>query len=367
MSTGPVGVGIIGAGVISDTYLENLGGFPDVRVLAVADLDVERAAAQAARHQVPASGPVARVLDDPAIELVVNLTIPAAHVDVGLAALDAGKHVWAEKPLALDRQTGRKLLDRAKEKGLRVASAPDTVLGAGLQTARRAVDAGRIGEPRTALALFQTPGPESWHPAPEFLFQAGGGPLLDMGPYYLTELVQLLGPIHRVTGTGGRARETRVIGSGPRAGTEFAVTVPTTVTALVEFEHGGSAQVVLSFDSALARTGFVELAGTLGTAVLPDPNQFDGSTRLHLLGKDEPEELAAQGHQASRGTGALELARAIRAGVPERASGELAYHVLDAMLAIDESITRGQAVEVQSSVEVPPALPDGWDPHQRTL
>ncbi|MEU8633307.1 Gfo/Idh/MocA family oxidoreductase [Amycolatopsis sp. NPDC048633] len=367
MTGGPVGVGIVGAGVISGTYLENLTSFPDVRVLRVADLDTERAAARAAEYGVPHSGTVAELLDDAEVELVVNLTIPASHVDVGLAALEAGKHVWAEKPLALDRQTGRKLLDRAREKNLRVASAPDTVLGAGLQTARQAVDAGRIGQPLTALALFQVPGPESWHPAPEFLFQAGGGPLLDMGPYYLTTLVQLLGPIRRVTGAGGRARDTRVIGSGPRAGTEFPVTVPTTVTALVEFETGGSAQLVLSFDSALKRVGFVELTGTLGTAVLPDPNRFDGSTALHLLGHDEPEELTPQGHAASRGTGALELARAIRAGVPERASGELAYHVLDAMLAIDESLTRGQTVEVASTVDVPPALPAAWDPYAKTL
>jgi predicted dehydrogenase len=365
--TGPVGVGIIGAGTISDTYLTNLTGFPDVQVQAVADLDVERAADQAAKHGVPRSGTVAELLADPAVELVVNLTIPAAHVEVGLAALEAGKHVWSEKPLALDRQNARKLLDRAGERGLRVACAPDTVLGAGLQTARRAVDVGRIGEPRTALALFQTPGPESWHPAPEFLFQAGGGPLLDMGPYYLTGLVQLLGPIRKVTGAGGQARETRVIGSGPRAGTEFAVTVPTTVTALVEFARGGSAQVVLSFDSALRRAGFLEVTGTLGTAVLPDPNRFDGPTLLHLLDQSEPEELAPQGHTASRGTGALELARAIRAGVPERASGELAYHVLDAMLAIEESIIRGRSVDVTSTVEVPPALADDWDPHASTL
>ena len=363
--TGPVGVGVIGAGVISDTYLENLTGFPDVQVHAVADLDPARAAARAEQHGVPRSGTVADLLADPEIELVVNLTVPAAHVEVGLAALEAGKHVWTEKPLALDRQTGRKLLDRAAERGLRVASAPDTVLGAGLQSARRAV--ARIGEPLTALALFQTPGPESWHPAPEFLFQAGGGPLLDMGPYYLTTLVQLLGPIRRVTGAGGRARDHRVIGSGPRAGMEFAVTVPTTVTALVEFTGGGSAQVVLTFDSALRRTGFVEIAGTMGTAVLPDPNRFDGPTRLYLLGHAESEEVVPQGHSATRGTGVLELARAIRAGVPERASGELAYHVLDALLAIEESMARGQAVDVESSVEVPALLPSGWDPYSLTL
>ncbi|MCU1681288.1 MAG: oxidoreductase [Amycolatopsis sp.] len=365
--SGPVGVGIVGAGVISDTYLENLTGFPDVRVVFVADLDVTRAATQAAKYGVPGHGSVAELLAHPDVELVVNLTVPVAHVEVGLAALDAGKHVWTEKPLALDRQSGRKLLDRAKEKGLRVACAPDTVLGAGLQTARRAIDSGRIGEPLTALALFQSPGPESWHPSPEFLFQAGGGPLLDIGPYYLTELVQLFGPIRKVTGAGGRARDTRVIGSGPRAGTEFAVTVPTTVTALLEFERGGSAQVVFSFDSALLRTGFVEIAGPLGTAVLPDPNRFDGVTALHLSGQQDPEQLEPRGHHASRGTGALELARAIRSGAPERASGELAYHVLDAMLAIEESLAGGQSIDVESTVEIPSALPEDWDPGAKTL
>ncbi|MET8997299.1 Gfo/Idh/MocA family oxidoreductase [Amycolatopsis sp. Hca4] len=366
MTGGPVGVGIIGTGVISGTYLQNLTAFPDVRVVRVADLDGERAAARAAEYGVAHSGTVAELLADPDVELVVNLTVPAAHVEVGLAALEAGKHVWTEKPLALDRQTGRKLLDRAREKNLRLASAPDTVLGAALQTARRAVDAGRIGRPLTALALFQVPGPERWHPAPEFYYQPGGGPLLDMGPYYLTALVHLLGPIRRVTGAGGRARDTRVVGSGPRAGTEFPVSVTTTVTALVEFASA-SAQLVLSFDSALARPALAELTGTLGTAVLPDPNRFDEPTRLHLLDRDEPEELAAQGHPASRGTGVLELARAIRAGVPERASGELAYHVLDAMLAIEESMTRGQSVEVASTTDVPPLLPAGWDPYAKTL
>jgi predicted dehydrogenase len=366
MTSGPVGVGVIGAGVISDEYLTNLTAFPDLRVLTVADLDLARAAAQAEKYGVPRSGSAADLLADPEIELVVNLTIPAAHVDVGLAALDAGKSVWAEKPLALDRESGRKLLDSAVEKGLRVASAPDTVLGAGLQTARRAIDDGRIGEPRTALAMFQTPGPESWHPAPEFLFQTGGGPLLDMGPYYLTALVQLLGPIRRVTGAGGRNRDVRVIGSGPRAGTEFPVTVPTTVTALVDFERGGSAQLVLSFDSALRRV-LLELTGTLAAAVLPDPNGFDGPTLVHTLGTTDLTELPAEGSKATRGTGALELARAIRAGEPERASGELAYHVLDAMLSIDESIATGEAVFVESTVAVPPALPVDWDPYARTL
>lgn len=365
MTAGPVGVGVIGAGVISDEYLRNLTTFPDVGVLMVADLDLPRAAAQAEKHDIPRSGSVTELLADPEIELVVNLTIPAAHVDVGLAVLDAGKHVWAEKPLALDRESGRKLLDRAAEKGLRVASAPDTVLGAGMQTARRAIDDGRIGEPRTALAMFQTPGPESWHPAPEFLFQTGGGPLLDMGPYYLTALVQLLGPVRRVTGAGGRSRDVRVIGSGPRAGTEFPVTVPTTVTALIDFERGGSAQLVLSFDSALRRV-LLEVTGTLGAAVLPDPNRFDGPTLVHTPDTTDLE-LPAVGATASRGKGVLDLARSIRAGEPERASGEMAFHVLDAMLSIDESITTGIPVTVESTVDVPPALPADWNPRERTL
>lgn len=362
-----VAVGVVGAGFISDTYLENLTAFPDIRVVGVADLDVDRARGQAAKYGVPWSGSFSDLLALPEVEIVVNLTVPAVHVEISLAAVEAGKHVWTEKPIGLDRQTVRKLLDRAREKGVRVAGAPDTVLGAGQQTALRALADGRIGAPATALALFQTPGPEGWHPAPEFLFQEGGGPLLDIGPYYLTQLVQVFGAVRKVTGIGGRGRETRVIGSGPRAGTEFPVTVPTTVSALVEFVRGGSAQVLLTFDSALRRTGFVEISGVLGTAVLPDPNRFDGSTVLHLAGGEGPEEVAAVGHAASRGVGVLELARAIRAGVPERASGEVAYHVVDVMVAVEESMARGAGVEVASRVGAGEPLPVGWDPFSRTL
>jgi predicted dehydrogenase len=366
VTSGPVGVGIIGAGTISTTYLENLTSFPDVSVRGIADLDLDRAAAAAETFGLPWSGAVAGLLADPTVELVVNLTIPAVHAEVGLAALDAGKHVWSEKPLALDRPSARKLLDRAAERGRRVACAPDTVLGAGLQSARRAIDGGAIGTPQTALALFQSPGPESWHPAPEFLFTAGGGPLLDIGPYYLTALVQLMGPVARVTATAAKGKESRVIGSGPRAGTVFAVTVPTTTTALLEFARGGSGQAVFSFDSGVRRTT-LEVGGTGGTAVLPDPNRFDGDTQIVTPGESEPRTITASGAASSRGTGVLELARAIRAGVPERASGELAYHVLDIMLAAGESADAGRTVEVPAAVEVPPPIPAGWDPYSRTL
>src|SRR5690606_2641685 len=218
VSGGPVRVGVIGAGVISTEYLRNLTRFPDLDVRAVGDLDAERARAQADAFGVPRGGGVAEVFDDDAIELVVNLTVPQAHVDVALQAIAAGKHVWNEKPIGLDREGTRKLLDAARASGLRVATAPDTFLGPGIQTARRLVEGGAIGRPLAALTLRQSPGPESWHPSPDFVFQDGAGPLFDLGPYSLTALVQLLGPITQVSAVTSKAREVRTVGSGPRAG-----------------------------------------------------------------------------------------------------------------------------------------------------
>lgn len=361
-----VGVGVIGAGVISTQYLDNLTTFPDVEVLFVADIDLERAAAQAAKYGVPESGSTQELLSHPGIEIVVNLTIPAAHVDVALQALAAGKHVWTEKPIALDRESGRRLLDEAAARGLRVATAPDTFLGAGLQTGKRIIESGRIGVPLTALALFQASGPEAWHPNPDFLYAVGAGPLFDMGPYYITALVQNLGPVKRVAATSSTARDTRVIGSGPRAGEEFAVQVPTHVSALIEFESGASAQCVFSFQSTLPRTGFVEIAGTGGTLVFPDPNQFDGDLLLWGEGSAEPETVTTKA-LVGRGTGVVELARAIRARVPERASGEQAFHVLDVLVSIAEAAESGDFVAVDSTVEYAASLPDGWDPREATL
>jgi predicted dehydrogenase len=364
MSGGRVGVGVIGAGVISNQYLENLTSFPDLDVRFVADIDLERAAAQAEKFGVPGSGTVEQLLADDAIEIVVNLTIPKVHVEVALQALDAGKHVWSEKPFALDRASGQKLLETAHAKGLRVATAPDTFLGAGIQSARRLIENGDIGAPLTALTLMQSPGPESWHPNPDFLFQEGAGPLFDIGPYYLTALVQLFGPVARVSASASRARETRVIGSGPRAGEEFAVTVPTHVSALYEFESGQTAQSVFSFDSKLGRTQF-EVAGLDGTVVVPDPNTFEGDLLVH--GADGVESLPSTGATEGRGIGVVELARAIRAGVPERASGEQAYHVLDIMVSTIEAGESRTPVDVRSTVEVAPALPEDWDPRAATL
>jgi predicted dehydrogenase len=365
--TGRVGVGVVGAGVISSQYLDNLTSFPDLRLLFVADLDLARAKAQAVKYGVPDSGTVEDLLVHPEIEIVVNLTIPAVHVEVALRALSAGKHVWTEKPFALDRVSGRRLLDEAARLGLRVATAPDTFLGAGLQTARRLIEAGAVGTPLTALALMQSPGPDSWHPNPEFLFQEGGGPLFDIGPYYLTALVQTLGPVKSVTAAASTSRSVRVISSGPRAGTKFDVTVPTHHSALIEFGNGASAQTIFSFQSHRRRTGFIEVCGTTGTIAFPDPNTFDGDCVLFDGTDDKGRAVPAVGSKSTRGIGVAELAQAIRANRPERPSGELAYHVLDTMVSIAESAEGGETVTVQSSFEKTPAVPPGWDPRVASL
>jgi predicted dehydrogenase len=365
--TGPVGVGVIGAGVISDQYLSNLTVFPDVTVRFIADIDLPRAAAQAEKWGVPGSGTVEELLADDDIEIVVNLTIPAAHVEVALQALAAGKHVWGEKPYALDRASAAELRDAAAAAGKTVSVAPDTFLGAGLQTALRTIRDGRIGTPLNGLTLFQSPGPESWHPSPEFLFAYGAGPLFDIGPYYITTLVQTFGPVKKVTATASKSRATRTIGSGPKAGTEFPVDVPTNHSALIEFENGGSAQSVFSFESDRGRTGFVEIAGETGTVVFSDPNNFDGDTELYALGSEEPETIPAVGSTYSRGTGVVDLARSLRAGDENRVPGALAFHVLDVMVSIAEAAERGEAVLVESTVSPSPTLPEGWDPAERTL
>ena len=365
--TSPVGIGIIGAGVISKQYLDNLTSFPDINVAAVGDLFEDAAAARAAEYGVPVHGGVDAVLGNPDVEIVINLTIPAAHVEVATQALNAGKHVWSEKPVSLDRESGLGLLKAADAAGLRLGCAPDTFLGAGLQTARRMIERGDIGVPLTALTLMQSPGPESWHPNPAFLFQDGAGPLFDIGPYYLTTLVQTFGSIRRVAAFGSKSRETRVIGSGPKAGEEFAVTVPTHVSSILEFDGGESAQSIFSFDSPLKRAGFVEITGSDATIAFPDPNNFDGDVRICARGAEDWTTVPSTGSTASRGAGVLEMARAIRSGRPHRAQGELAFHVLDTMASIAESIDTKAFVDVESSTAPVPALPEEWDPTGATL
>ena len=364
---GPVGVAVIGAGNISKQYLDNLTVFPDLKVHVIADLFEEAAAARAKEYGIPECGGVDAALNHPDVEIIVNLTIPAAHVEVATAAVNAGKHVWTEKPFSLDRESGLGLLKAADAAGLRLGCAPDTFLGAGLQTARRLIERGDIGTPLTAMTTFQTPGPESWHPNPAFLFQYGAGPLFDMGPYYLTALVQTFGSVRRVAAIGSKAKEVRVIGSGPKLGEEFTVEVPTHVSAMAQFEGGQSSHSVFSFESPRQRMGFVEITGTEATISLPDPNYFDGDVRLWRAGDEDWTVIPATGPANGRGMGVLDMARSIRAGVPHRATGNLAYHVLDTMVSISESVESGTFVNVESSAPASPALPEDWDPTASTL
>ncbi|GAA0314262.1 Gfo/Idh/MocA family oxidoreductase [Kineococcus aurantiacus] len=362
-----VGIGLIGAGNISTQYLENLTKFPDVEVRFVADIALDRAKAQAEAFGVPASGSVEDLLARDDVEIVVNLTIPAAHAEVGRQVLAAGKHVWSEKPLALDAESALALLADADRLGLRVACAPDTVLGAGIQTALRAIARGDIGQPLSATTMFHVPGPEAWHPNPDFLFAHGAGPLFDMGPYYVTTLVHAFGSARRVQAVSSKSVERRTIASGPRAGETFPVEVPTHHAALIEFDGGQSAQSTFSFQHALPRNGFVEINGTEGTIVLPDPNTFDGDSTLWRYGQAEPTTVPAVGSTFGRGSGVLDLARAIRTGGTERASGAVAAHVLDVLLAVRDAAAQGAGVDVTSTVDPVAPLPEDWDPSAATL
>ncbi|MFI7343422.1 Gfo/Idh/MocA family protein [Streptomyces sp. NPDC050085] len=366
MSSGPVGVAVVGAGVISAQYLRTLAEFADVRVLAVADLDVARAEAAARAHGVPLAGDLDTVLAVPEVELVVNLTVPAAHVEVARAALRAGKHVYGEKPIALLPDEAEKLLEEASGRGLLVGSAPDTFLGAGLQSALRAVAAGHIGAPVAASTAVRSLGPEGWHPDPAFFYQPGAGPLFDLGPYYLTSLVALFGGVERVAASARTARAERVSGAGPAAGLSFPVAVPTHVSALLDFVSGPTATSVFSWDSADPRIAF-EVVGTEGTLAVPDPNTFGGPLRVRANGASEWAELPVRGRVDGRGLGVVDLARAIRTGSAPRASGGLALHVLRVMTAVTDSGVRGEFTPLPG-LGVPPApLPVDWDPSGSTL
>jgi predicted dehydrogenase len=284
--------------------------------------------------------------------------------------LAAGKHVWNEKPIAAEQAPAAALVQQAAEAGLLIGTAPDTFLGPGLQTSRRMIEGGSIGTPLTASIVFQSPGPHRWHHNPEFLYQAGGGPLFEMSPYYLTALAQMFGPIRRAAAVGSSSGPTRTIGAGPRAGESFEVTVPTHVSALYEFENGLKAQATFSVDSALQRVGVLEIAGTAGTLATPDPNKFTGDIRL--VPADGEQSVTPAGERpAGRGIGVVDMARAIR-GVDggtgrHRAAGDLALHVLDVMFATAESIETGSFVDINSGFAPVAALPDGWDPTERTV
>jgi len=357
-------IGIIGCGNISAIYLKNCQQvFEDVEVAACADLIDERARARAEEFGVPAACAVDELLAEGAIEIVVNLTVPGAHADVARRCVEAGKSVYNEKPLTITREEAHALLDAAEGAGVRVGGAPDTFLGAGYQTCRKLIDDGAIGEPVAATAFMTCHGHEGWHPDPEFYYKVGGGPMFDMGPYYLTALVTLLGPVRRVTGSTRISFPRRTIGSEPKKGTVIDVEVPTHVAGVMDFAGGAVGTIVTSFDVWAANLPRIEIYGSEGSLSAPDPNGFGGPVRLRRAGAAEWEDVAHTHGCAenSRGIGVADLARALRSGRPHRASGELARHVLDIMHAFHDASDTGRHVEPATTCERPAPLPTGLE------
>jgi predicted dehydrogenase len=351
-------VGVIGVGNISAQYFAHIPSLPNLELVAVADVNEERAREVAAEQGVRALT-VDELLADAGIDAVLNLTIPAVHAAVGIRALESGKHVYGEKPLALNPAEAEPMLALAVERGLRVGSAPDTVLGTGIQTARQVLDAGSIGEPIAAAIHWSAPGHELWHPAPAFYYQPGGGPLFDMGPYYLTSIVTLFGPIARVSGVATVSNRERTVATGPLAGQAIPVDVATHVSALLEHENGLTTTLTVSFDVWKSRAPLFEVFGTEGTMAVPDPNRFDGDVEIAPAATREWETVAVSAGwaDAGRGFGLADMARAIETDRPHRASGELAFHVLEVMDGILHAAADHAVVEIASTVERPAPVP----------
>lgn len=358
-----VKVGIIGCGNISDIYFKNCNRFENLEVVACADLVKARAETKAKQYGVTACT-VKQMLRAKSIEIVVNLTIPKAHVEVALSALEASKHVYGEKPLALFREEGEAVLALAKSKGLLVGSAPDTFLGAAGQTARKAIDEGLIGAPVAGSAFMQCHGHESWHPDPEFYYEAGGGPMFDMGPYYLTMLVHLLGSVKRVSAAARITFPERVITSKKKHGKRITVETPTHIAGTLEFTSGALVTLITSFDVWRATLSPIEIHGAEGSMQVPDPNGFGGPVRVFRPGEKDWRELPHSHIYAenSRGLGVADMAAAIRNGRPHRASGALAQHVLDVMQAFLDSSAKGKHVRIKSACERPAPFPLGLRP-----
>src|ERR1700691_1834174 len=337
-----VRVAVIGCGNISAAYLKAAKTFPILDIVALSDLNLAAAEARGAEFGIPAR-PVEAVLADFAIEVVLNLTVPKAHVEVGLKAIAAGKHVHSEKPLGVNFAEARKLVDAAGAKSLRLGSAPDTFLGGSHQTARQCVDDGLIGRPVGGTAFFMCPGHERWHPNPGFYYLTGGGPMLDMGPYYITDLVNLLGPVASVSGVATRLRGTREITSEPLKGTRIPVEVATHVTGTLLFVDGAAVTVTMSFDVPRHKHAPIEIYGEKGSLLVPDPNYFGGTIEFASASQDW-KVMPTQHAYADdnyRIIGVADMAQAIRAGRTHRASGALAYHVLEVMLAFQTSSDAG--------------------------
>lgn len=374
----PLRVGLIGCGRISDIYIQNCQSFPEIELVACASLDLAESQAKAAEHGVPKACGPQDIFDDASIEAVLNLTIPAAHAEITLSALNAGKHVYSEKPFATTLADGQAILDQAVTKGLLVGNAPDTFLGGRWQTCREMIDQGVIGKPIGVQVFVGTHGVERHNPNPDFYYQTGGGPLLDLGPYYLTALVFLLGPLSRVSGLARRTFDRRQIENGPRKGEWMPVEVDTHVISQLEFDAGSIGSMTMSFDVWDSETPRVEIYGEEGTLCIPDPdpvfgaNIFGGevwyrqrassrwSYQPRPQGRDDwlVAENAFGFNQNSRGVGLLDLAYAVRESRAPRADSGLAQHVLEAMLTIlDSAQTGGSMLPLDTRCTRPEPLP----------
>ena len=355
----PLRVGIVGLGNISGIYLKNLGQFEATTVVAVADLDRARAEKAAEEHGISDVVTPDEIVSHPDVDLILNLTIPAAHGAVAMDAVSNGKHVVNEKPLSIDLDEARKLVQLAKARGVRVGCAPDTFMGQGVQTAIAALNDGLIGTPVAATAAMRSRGPEAWHPNPEFFFKAGGGPMLDMGPYYLTALAAMFGPAKRTTGIVSRSYPTRTVGSGDLKGKRIEVETPTHLAGVVEYVSGPLVELTTSFDVSHGWGNAIVVYGSEGTMNVPDPNNFAGEVLVR--GKDEDEWRPVEPKHAygenSRGLSVLDIAYAIRDNRPHRASGDLALHVLETMLSFEKSSTEGRHVMLETAPEKPAPMP----------
>ncbi len=358
----PLRIGVIGCGNISKAYFTKAKELPAILITACADLDPARARAAAEQHGIPHALSVDALLASDEVDLVLNLTIPAAHAEVALKAIAAGKHTYAEKPLALSVAEGRSILAAAKAKGVRVGCAPDTFLGTSHQACRRIIEEGRIGRPVAATAFMLCAGHESWHPDPEFYYKPGGGPMLDMGPYYLTALINLLGPITRVSGETTIAINPRTITSEKKRGQTIDVETPDHVTGSMRFASGVIGTIVTSF-ACRARTydgtNPITIYGTEGTLKVPDPNGFEGPIFISTLSEPEYKPVEVEKtYPNGRSLGLADIAYALRDNTAHRASGELAQSVLEAMLGFLESARTGKHIDITSAVQPEPLPTD---------
>ncbi|MCL2210158.1 MAG: Gfo/Idh/MocA family oxidoreductase [Treponema sp.] len=353
-------IGIVGIGNISKIYLDNLTGMFGARVklTSVTDIFFERTEKAAADYQLRAFKTLDEMLGSSDVDIILNITPPNTHFETALAAVKAGKHVYNEKPLCTKREQAVLLLKTANEKNVRVGGAPDTFLGAGLQTCRKVIDEGMIGRPVAATAFMMSHGPEHWHPSPHFFYQDGGGPMFDMGPYYITALVSLLGQVERVCGSAKISTAERTITNQYQNGELINVKIPTHIASVLDFAQGAAATLITSFDVYSHSMPYIEIYGTEGTLNVPDPNTFGGPVKVRRLREENWTEipLLEKFRENSRGLGITEMAEAIEEDRPHRACAELAFHALDIMHCIHEASAYGKYVKPESRCERPQAF-----------